>query len=576
MDTDESFIPRIIGLFYAEMVPAQSGGSRVIYQVPNNLISTSTSAHTARVGGPGDMSGSLSSLPSVTSESAPFTPQPNRSTSRVRSQRTRSPGTSPMAAPSITSTSNPTHKSARRPLLKFDPIAEYIVPHSALCNKLVTVTSGPYKVMGFPVCQLDTPDRKKGYDRGQFKWNVCWVFDRWKYQGGEFDAVVRKTARVLSEMEAESSFLSSSETTYKIYSILEQLFEDLNSYGETSIPIDQSNSIEIKIFPQLPNPVAVEDWHVPLPLIDLEKMKEPNWDLALLKIVPHIDGIAHVKKIAAAADVSTYYAKIGIEHLMYYEACMLVDIFQFANMYTIKPAIAQLAEVDHVILECAPYCMKDPDGVMPPWPTLLKLYAALRPGLTLSDWSELHNVSSLGIDIRRFVSFGVIKGILRRVHRWPVFIQPGFTPSNTDPFFDESETPMGPGSPRTIPGGIVGTGTITSTGTSGLPKQPSTDGFNSSGISGRSLSLPASQGRSVGSLRGSQGRSRMKLMDEFEDPWGSFGYPAGLTIDHLDGDHNSDQLCVELGIPWGGERGLEKALEAFGKVNGGTIALIYR
>lgn len=33
-----------------------------------------------------------------------------------------------------------------------------------------------------------------------------------------------------------------------------------------------------------------------------------------------------------------------------------------------------------------------------------------------------NNVSDLGVDPRRFVSFGVIKGFLRRVHRWPVLL----------------------------------------------------------------------------------------------------------------------------------------------------------
>jgi len=52
--------------------------------------------------------------------------------------------------------------------------------------------------------------------------------------------------------QAESALLSSPESSHKIPQILEQLFEDLNSYAETSIPIDKSNSIEIKIFPLLP------------------------------------------------------------------------------------------------------------------------------------------------------------------------------------------------------------------------------------------------------------------------------------------------------------------------------------
>lgn len=37
---------------------------------------------------------------------------------------------------------------------------------------------------------------------------------------------------------------------------------------------------------------------------------------------------------------------------------MLVDLFQYSNMYTVMPAIMQAAEYDHVVLECANYCMR--------------------------------------------------------------------------------------------------------------------------------------------------------------------------------------------------------------------------
>jgi hypothetical protein len=38
------------------------------------------------------------------------------------------------------------------------------------------------------------------------------------------------------------------------------------------------------------------------------------------------------------------------------------------------------------------------------------------------DWMEANEVQARGIDVRRFVTFGVIKGFLRRVHRWPIYV----------------------------------------------------------------------------------------------------------------------------------------------------------
>ena len=92
---------------------------------------------------------------------------------------------------------------------------------------------------------------------------------------------------MLNVHQEESAFLSSPESSSAIYAILEQLYEDLNSYSETSIPIDKFNSIELKITPFYPNPPPVKDWQVPLALIGLTKRIEANWDLTVAKVAEH-------------------------------------------------------------------------------------------------------------------------------------------------------------------------------------------------------------------------------------------------------------------------------------------------
>jgi hypothetical protein len=68
-----------------------------------------------------------------------------------------------------------------------------------------------------------------------------------------------------------------------VHAILEQLYEDLNSYSETHITIDEFNSIELKLFPFYPNPPPIKDWMVPLALVNLKNKTEANWDLTLIK-----------------------------------------------------------------------------------------------------------------------------------------------------------------------------------------------------------------------------------------------------------------------------------------------------
>jgi hypothetical protein len=142
--------------------------------------------------------------------------------------------------------------------------------------------------------------------------------------------------------------LSDPKTSTTLHAILEQLYEDLNSYSETSILIDRFNSIELKIFPFYPNPPAVKDWMVPLALINITKRIEENWDLTMVKVclnIPHtltpydifpqvckyIDGTNHVSRIAQLADCDIFLTRKAISHLLYvYNRTLLQKVSSFA------------------------------------------------------------------------------------------------------------------------------------------------------------------------------------------------------------------------------------------------------
>ena len=103
---------------------------------------------------------------------------------------------------------------------------------------------------------------------------------------------------------------------------------------------------------------------------------------------------------------------------------MMIDIFQFSNMYTLCRSISWLADESHVRGECGPYVTQEGrlnqakltrntyeflDREISEWPDLLHLYSRLKPGITVFEWMEEFGVQDLGIDVRRFVSFGVVK-----------------------------------------------------------------------------------------------------------------------------------------------------------------------
>ncbi|TFK30149.1 nitrogen permease regulator 2 [Coprinopsis marcescibilis] len=312
-----------------------------------------------------------------------------------------------IASQTLTSNGN-----GSRTLFNFSEISMYVIPPSPLCGRLVICSTKRHRVIGFPV------ELTGKYKRYYFRYNLCFVFER-NADLSCYEPIVRKISRVFKSCEEESGFLSSAETSPQVHSVLEQLYEDLNSYSETSIPIDQFNSIELKIFPFYPNPPEVKDWMVPLALINLPKRFEENWDLTMIKVCRCIDGVNHVGRIAQLANCDIRLTRQAIAHLLYYQVIMTIDIFQYSNMYTLCKSIQWLADEQHVKDECGPYVVKPGSKTPPDWPDLLHLYSRFKIGKTVFEWMREYDVEQLGIDIRRFITFGVIKGFLRRVHRYP-------------------------------------------------------------------------------------------------------------------------------------------------------------
>ena len=230
--------------------------------------------------------------------------------------------------------------------------------------------------------------------------------------------------------------------------------EDLNNYAECMIPIDDLNTLNIKLFPTLPSPPKIAPYHVPLFLVRIETLLDDNWDLTMQRILPFINGVNSIKRISILADADLKLTRKCVRHLVYYGCVLLLDIFSFNAIY------APTSEFTALILsnlemqrECARYSNTkfSERGVFPVeeavvvtdderrssgaeediWPLMsnghpldgadiVQSFANLRQGLTVREWYALNSEMLANIDVRRFVTFGVIKGFLYRVHRYAV------------------------------------------------------------------------------------------------------------------------------------------------------------
>ncbi|KAI1392952.1 nitrogen permease regulator 2 [Hypoxylon trugodes] len=359
------------------------------------------------------------------------------------------------------------------PLVDFDIIQEYIIPRKAFFNRFMTVNSpdNKYSILGFPV---SIPNER--YHRNEFIFNFGLVVES-DIDQVPYERLVRRLAVTFAEMERQHGYLSSdsdgrSEATHDdgrrpIESLLEIVKEDLNNYGECMIPVDDANTLNMKLFPYHPPPPPVRGWHVPVPKMKLADIVDPTWDLTLQKIIPHIDGVNDVRRIAWLADVSLPLTQIALQHLLYYDTVLLLDMFFFGSCYAPRPGIHDfVANSDGIVDECAGYvCINpavpgcsgtttsgsttrpsDDDGngskdiidtdigralkSQPQQPLgvtnyqLIKLMTTFCAGRSVMEWIKLHQDAGFDVlrhvDVRRLVQFGVIKGLLYRVHKYVV------------------------------------------------------------------------------------------------------------------------------------------------------------
>jgi hypothetical protein len=182
----------------------------------------------------------------------------------------------------------------------------------------------------------------------------------------------------------------------------------------------------MKLFPVHKHPLPVKSWHVPISKIKFTDIMDDTWDLTMRKVIHHIDGIKDVRRIAHDADVALSLAKIALQHLLYYDSILMLDLFLFGNIYAPTPEINDfIADKDGLQNECANYVYIN--GPRLPNFYLSRLFTSLCTSRTIKEWLKMHMDQGFPvfnyIDVRRFIQFGVIKGLIYRVHKYAVSSQ---------------------------------------------------------------------------------------------------------------------------------------------------------
>lgn len=409
-------------------------------------------------------------------------------------------------------------------LFNFDTVKNYIIPKPQLCNKLVSFKINEFRVLGYPV-----NIEGSHYSRNSFNFNFGFVLpynsDTTPYElavsrMGKMFRALEEQSLLLSKLDKENAFLSGSSGTafasnsfqhtpghskiqkfslLSIESLIHQLYQDLNNYSECCIPIDSANSVDIKLFPMLPPPVNLKAYQVPILTVKLNLLIDVVWDPTMIKILPYVNGLNSVKRISELAGADYLLTKQCIQHLMHYQCIILVDIFQFSNIYAPTNHIGNFLKTNGMAEECQAYIIatnhwnepvsllatpgtprsaatpvtpslsstpkipvsargipvqnknslpgdgkqtylesasplsrdlipgismafagKKTEIKIPSKATLFYLYRLLNQGQTLKEWYIQHQKILKNIDIRRFINFGVVRGIIYRVNLYPI------------------------------------------------------------------------------------------------------------------------------------------------------------
>lgn len=292
-------------------------------------------------------------------------------------------------------------------------ISDYVICPPPLCNQVITVTTGDHKVVGYPQCISGAK-----YSRHKLSFNICLVFHK-KSPTQAWNPAVRKISTLLLRLELESEFLFREEKKRKLASLLQRIRDSLNHEAQCTLAIDDSNVLALKLFPPLPPPVRVKEYDVPVRVNKLDALATEEWDLTMQHIIPYIDSRRYVGAIADEAEVDVSLVSKCIRQLVFYNCVVLIDIFQYSNIYAGTPRIHELLQNEELQRQCSLYVTQQGRPLVPA-KRLFELFAALSNRVPYGTICLRHKTSEMGIDDRRFVIFGLVHEFIRRVHKYPV------------------------------------------------------------------------------------------------------------------------------------------------------------
>lgn len=246
--------------------------------------------------------------------------------------------------------------------------------------------------------------------------------------------------------------MSNEQNNQALQEMLEIVFHDLNEKGECSVHA-LGYTLQLKVTSIAPDPPIVNDWDVPILLANIKNNNEAfergttndkeEWDLTTQQILNYIDGIWHIKKIALEAGVDTTLVRAAIQNLLYHRVVDIVPIFLYSNSYCLTPKLKDLRDSNKLALrnefmefikrkdnsENVIELIEEDNSLKAPssetsFREIYKMICEFNNHTTVQDICvRFKPRETLNIDEVKLVQYLTMKKILRKVNKYPVYVQ---------------------------------------------------------------------------------------------------------------------------------------------------------
>jgi hypothetical protein len=293
---------------------------------------------------------------------------------------------------------------------QFKSVCDILIPRQELCGKVISVQlpSSDYLV-GMPVVIVSDK-----YERQKIEFNLalCIPMEEYEYLH-VYEGIARKMAMYLTTLEQEASFISTPEKQVAMEGIVEEMFSQLTMRRECYIDVDPFNFIALKLNRKpMMTEYQVHSWQVPVPIGPLADMIDDAIDLTMRHILPLINGVYYIKEIARISQTDEALVKSCIRQLIHCKVVALVDVFQFSNTYIVRDTVRE------VLLDLGAECLANIEAAEDVSTADLFAWYSAMNFTSIEALLSLHPEMLTKVNIKKFVIFGVIRGIIRKRNRY--------------------------------------------------------------------------------------------------------------------------------------------------------------